>query len=272
MLTTIRMWLADRGWRAHSQNLAKEDRERRFNRRGWLYLGDACQLSWQLVAPSATFNMGFDLDDEDMTLKCCIPPVSLYLGLQARWQRKLFYALVPKEDQYKGGMTTSIRVFDWAVWWDVWHTAHEWNSKTPRWRSGSLHFVDAILGRMKFSSEVLSEHDALVPMPEGAYPASITLTRDTWTRPKWPRWPFTRAMFRGAAEVKKGIPHPGNGENSWDCGDDATFGISGVEARTVEQVVSAYVETVLRSRRRYGGGSGTEPWPTAPVNATQVAK
>lgn len=88
-------------------------------------------------------------------------------------------------------------------------------------------------------------------MPEHPYPATVRLFESTWKRP---RWPFARRMVRAEIEVEGGIPHPGKGENSWDCDDDATYSLT-CQARTAEDAVAKLVGSVLRDRRNYGGRS-----------------
>ncbi|HXI16285.1 MAG TPA: hypothetical protein VNM48_07925, partial [Chloroflexota bacterium] len=74
----------------------------------------------------------------------------------------------------------------------------------------------------------------------------------TWGRRRWPHWPLTRRMVRADVQVPEGVPHPGKGENAWDCGEDATYALTCAE-QTPEAAVGRLVESVLRDRRRYGG-------------------
>lgn len=149
----------------------------------------------------------------------------------------------------------AVRWHSGGLWWGFWHTIHEWKSTTPKWRAGHFNPVDWLLGRDVYSSEDIQTVKATVPMPEGTYPATIRLFRSTWKRP---RWPFTRELLRAEVEVEGGIPFPGKGENSWDCGEDATYSIT-THARTVEAAIAAMVEAVLRNRRRYGGSVDWRP-------------
>jgi hypothetical protein len=52
-------------------------------------------------------------------------------------------------------------------------------------------------------------------------------------------------------KIPGGIPHQGKGENAWDCGDDATFGL-GCSARTVPEAIGEVVAVCLKDRRSYG--------------------
>jgi hypothetical protein len=48
------------------------------------------------------------------------------------------------------------------------------------------------------------------------------------------------------------VPFPGKGENSWDCGEDATHGYYG-PAASIEDAVGNLVTSTLKRRRKYGG-------------------
>lgn len=209
--------------------------------------------------PSTSCGLSVCLDDEELQTHVALPPLSVFVSVEHPLQRAAFYKVTSKAERYAGGMTTGIRVFEWALWWDVWHTRHEWKSTTPRWRHGSFHPLDAWFGRLSINTVERSTHDVLIPLAEKNYLAHVKLTDDTWTRARWPRWPFTKQRFRCNVDIPGGIPVPGKGENSYDCGDDATFGLS-ADARTPEEAVAQVVQSVMNTRRRRGGGTGTEPW------------
>ncbi len=139
---------------------------------------------------------------------------------------------------------------DRAVWWNVWRNDDSWSSDVPYWRSGSFHPVDALFGRDVCTRITKEQRDVLVPMPEKAYPATAELVEFSWKRPGWP---WARKMLRVSIEVPGGIPHSGKGENSWDCGDDATFGMTTGECRSIPEGVGQLVGSCLRDRVRYGG-------------------
>lgn len=149
-----------------------------------------------------------------------------------------------------GDREITVDVHSWALWWSVWQDPNGWEAATPRWRHGSWHVLDALLGRARYSSRVIQQCSALVPMPERSYHAVVTITEATWRRPRW----FPRRVLRGEVDLKRDpIPFPGKGENAWDCGEDACYGLYGFAATTTEQCVAAVVESVLGSRRRHGG-------------------
>lgn len=224
------------GIRWHSQNL-KEDRPRRwFNQRGWVHFGERC-FSWQLVLGAWTCSAEIRRDDEGVHGILALPPVAFYFG----YEGKRYVAYRDRE--------LSLSVHGGTIWWNLWTPSMEWDSRTPRWRNGNFNPADFLLGRRQFAKHVLGKHDTFIPMPEGCYPATVELRRDTWKRR---RSPFTSTMLRANVDIPGGIPHDGKGENSWDCGEDGLFGMT-CPAATVEAAVAACVESVLRDRRRYGG-------------------
>ena len=48
------------------------------------------------------------------------------------------------------------------------------------------------------------------------------------------------------------IPVPGKGENSWDCGEDATFSLS-CPSTTISEAIGEMVKSCMRTRERYAG-------------------
>lgn len=145
-------------------------------------------------------------------------------------------------------------VHDWAIWWNAWRDNGSWDSSVPYWRNGCFHIDDFFLGKAKYSQRTLSQQTVKIAMPEGSYDATVAIDERSWKRPRW----FVKRLVGSDVKIPKGIPFPGKGENSWDCGQDAVFGQSN-SADTVEKAVASVVESVLRSRRRYGGSIGWAP-------------
>lgn len=147
----------------------------------------------------------------------------------------------------------SLSFHDGAAFWRVWKDDMSWSSGTPRWRDGSFNFVDFVLGKSVCSTVVLDEKHVLVPMPERSYPATAKLVEFTWKRS---RSPFTKRMIRADIDIPAGIPVPGKGENSWDCGDDATYSITTGEVRSIAEGVGKLVGSCLETRVKRSGYLG----------------
>jgi hypothetical protein len=90
---------------------------------------------------------------------------------------------------------------------------------------------------------------AYASLPEGLYRLVISEQQATWQRPRWP-WP-SRVSRSFDIEAIRPPMFAGKGENSWDCDDDAIFGMTSTE-RTAGGAVGDYVGRVLSRRRRYG--------------------
>lgn len=250
----------------HWQNL-DEDRQGRVkgkgwrNGRAWLNLrvdedgksNDTIEASIQWVvrhrnSTSLSLSLGGGDGATNLDMHISLLGTGVYLGLDSPLTEKLTRKLCPAG--YDRERELSIRFHDKAAWWYLWMNPHEWRSRDPKWRRGCFHVDDWALGQNKYQNEVLEERQVLVPMPEGAYPATAKLELATWTRQRF-GWPATR-LTRIHLEVPDGIPHPGKGENAWDCGEDATYGIT-APANSIEEGISKLVESVLTRRTRYGG-------------------
>ena len=227
--------------------------------------GSLCRLcvAWNLPGRHPGVSVGWGGDEDSPNAHLGIPGLcDLWVGLT---HRRLARLIGHKEREM------SLRFFDGAVWWSLATPVNEWSSKTPRWRHGSWHPLDTILGRQKYSERTIDTRRVPVPMPEGVYEATVRMYEAERRRPRWP-WP--RRILRADVKPDKPIPFPGKGENSWDCGDDATYEMT-TNARTPEEAVGHLVATVLRDRKQRGGGYGwdrplqpeepPEPGPTAQV-------
>lgn len=153
------------------------------------------------------------------------------------------------------GYDFGFTIHDWAIWVKLfkdwtggWSSSKSWLGN----REFSIHPVDLIFGRQKYSSVSIEKRNDLAAFPEKTYDVTVEITRDTWRRPRWPWWPMKRWMYRGHVECKEGVPFPGKGENSWDCGMDASFGLT-CPATTHADALGRFITNVLESREKYGG-------------------
>ncbi len=139
--------------------------------------------------------------------------------------------------------------YQWAFWLNLFSNPCESNSGDPWYRkTHCFNLPDMLLGCSKCIKEVLSTEPVIIPMPERSYKGIATHERWTWKRPLWRT--YTRESVW--IDVADGIPFPGKGENSWDCGMDGLCG-SGVDGTSVEKAIGHFVGCVLANRRKYGG-------------------
>jgi hypothetical protein len=166
--------------------------------------------------------------------------------------------LLPKTEERHGGLhgyresrQIYFRVHAGALWWTIWrHSMGGWSREVPRWREGNFQVVDALLGKQKYAATEIEPWRAIeVPMPERAYRGRAKLELATWRRSRW----FSKSVLRVEIDMDKGeqIPCPGKGENSWDCGDDGTWGLT-CPAKSIEEGIGKLVTSCLETRRRRG--------------------
>lgn len=148
---------------------------------------------------------------------------------------------------------------DGTFWVKLWAKRNSWSSKDPKWQQMNWAPADTIFGKRQNSHEVVDECSAIIPMPEGGYPATIKLER-------WERWrPRGRRHVSYSYDAKidepvRFIPVPGKGENSYDCGDDGVWSQHGpvpFRAGWVTDAISGMVKSALRDRERYASRDWT---------------
>jgi hypothetical protein len=121
------------------------------------------------------------------------------------------------------------------------------------WKKGGwrwyMNISDKLKGKFTVSKKIIEIKDILIPMPEKSYKARAVLADWTWHFPRW----FPKTIKRCEIEIPEGLPHAGKGENSWDCGDDATFGLTTGKVRSISQAVGELVGMTLETRVKNGG-------------------
>lgn len=228
--------MSDRHMRFHVQNLSYDRLPTWRHGRGWL---GRLHAEWSILR-----------DTHLLLASVSLTGFSVY----ARWF-SLFLDFGDSEE--RGGR--------FAVSWSdgtlriehPWERRNEWRSDDPWWKKSiSLHVVDWLIGRARCETIDGETLNVVVPMPEGSYRATAKHQTRIWRR-RW-YWPDLRRDSVWL-DIPKGIPFAGKGENSWDCGDDGLFGTGG---DNVEDAIANAVQSVLRSRRKYGHdshGTGTAP-------------
>jgi hypothetical protein len=217
----------------HWQNLNEKHGKTGFPWHGRAWFGEF-HVEWKL--PTRSVRLNFHRDDEGATVGIACLLFAFWFG----WSR--FSARDDRECQ--------ITVHHGCLWVALWRDPSGTSSRQndPWWRhQHCFDFADFFLGRQTHSKETVETRDVLIPMPEGSYPATVEFVRAKWKRPRW------FALVKTCADVKipKGIPFEGKGDNSWDCGEDATFGMW-TPAASIEEAIGKVVSSVLRDRNRYG--------------------
>lgn len=219
------------------------------------------RIEWTLSLLRNLFSVGAQADGEDGNLAFhygffpftfyWAVPVPFEFWKKYRYSDRNFLSLHltnPAQPDFRGDM--SLR-------WQFGGSTMGWSSKTPKWKDGSFSVTDFVLGEREYVEGEPDLYKVQIPMPEGPYEATVELSNDTWKRSRWKPHVIRRARI----DVPVGIPFPGKGENSWDCGEDACYGLT-CPAATVEDAIAAMVRTVFRNRRKYGSLTAEYPHPS----------
>ena len=216
--------------------------------RGWLVGKEwrrtyaKVEVSW--YARLCLVYVEFDEEDALIRFGCAVPYLFLSVGLA--WPRRW----IPRGGEFGGDITVfKFSINDGSLRWQFWRDDMGWSSDTPKWRDGHFNPMDFIFGHKKYSEDVLETVPVSVVMPEKAYPGTVKLLQSKWKRPR--AW-WTSTMRRADIDVPGGVPFPGKGENSWDCGEDAAFSMT-CPATTAQEAVETFRQSVERDRKRYGG-------------------
>lgn len=180
-----------------------------------------------------------------VTLHASLRPVaSVYLILKHIWPRRT--------DRPSRTYSVSISGDDLTLHYDLGKpgSGDEWHRSDPlNWMRGCRFLIDDIFGRATYANEKVGPPvQAVACFPEGQYTLTLQRETSTWTRPRWP-WAYVRTSVDITLERPPGFQ--GKGENSWDCGPDAIYGMSS-EGHSYEDAVATYVKAVLRERAKRG--------------------
>lgn len=214
----------------------------------------------------AGFTVGFGLGTFDVTIERCFP--AAWRERAAAWaertakQLNAQYMLRPEESSLvyahqldpfaPMGRTTGVMWCEGTVVTYAWANG-DWSRNDARrapWHGNGwawhLDVVRWIFGREVRRARIVAEGATSIAMPEGSYPATYTIEAVEVSRPR----ARTTRHWCGNVEVPDGIPFPGKGENSYDCGEDAAYGLSlGFDhLPTPEEVCGALVASVTASR------------------------
>lgn len=199
--------------------------------------------------------------EHQVLVSCSLWLVSLFLSLDGlSWLRTHLPRRVGPE-----GRTLDLSWYRGHLSWKVWTIPDEWHCTTPRWRDGFFDVPQFLLGKQSYTHEEGRVAVAVAHFPEGDYLVTLTWVQETWTRPRWP-WPLHRRGIEiDAGET--GVPIPGKGENSWDCGENALLS-TGSSATTVEGALADFVRHVTERRERYGGLHWRPAMPAAAASSS----
>lgn len=172
------------------------------------------------------------------------------------------------------GRQTGLRIHSGSVWWNIWHNDTCWASEDRKvwpWESngwsGAWHVWDWVVGKPEYHEEPGTWHDAAEDIDGVRYPFRVHLYHCRVSR----RWPWAGCWLHRYTISLQGQDHhdpqygkvpahsppmrAGKGENSYDCGPDGTYLMTGAASPvpySVAEVVEEYVKRFRRDEERYG--------------------
>jgi hypothetical protein len=217
-------------------------------------------FDWHFFNRRLSIGIGLADYDHALTAHFCIGLINLYWHLD-HWPlyQRIRDRIKRKNETYGNGRTIGFSFGEGMLLVDIWNDPMEHRHADPRWWHFAFIPRDFFFGHSVHSERTIRESRVDVPMPERNYPATVRVFESTWKRPRWP-WP--KRIVRCDITPDTPIPFPGKGENSWDCGEDATHSMTCM-ASTEYEAVAKLVESVLRDRHRHGG----KQWRPAKVPA-----
>ena len=222
--------------------------------RAWMHLGDVgLGVEWQFGRRVRLCHIHLDLGHVEPSIMISASFPRLF-GIYLTAESSSFWRWLPKRNR-----TLGVRVCSDSIYLSLWEDRDCSSSDDPWWWSFRFNPADVVLGASKYSRSEGESSRVQVPLPEGCYGGDVELYEARWKRP---RWPFVHRVKRARIELEVPIPVPGKGESDWDCGDDAVYSLT-VSAQTPERAIGAMVESVLTTRRRYGGQDWvpSDGWP-----------
>lgn len=240
---------------SHWQNLSPKNK-RSTSGRWWLHVpGNCIGIEWYLFRRRFALSVEIQdrvSDNAELKFHIAIPfLLSLYFSIQnVGWLVRLFgleyYDGQPMRDQSRA---LAISWHHGAFWIDPWVNPDDFD-RTKR-HTFQINPANILLGRAKYSESGRQKQDGFVVMPEGKYPATISIYWASWPRP---RWPFTKQILRVEVDVPGGIPIPGKGDNDWDMDDDCIDSLV-TSAETVPDALTKAARGIVDLRIRYHSAS-----------------
>lgn len=202
--------------------------------RAWIHCGRNC-LTLEFSRPSFRFSVYVD---EEKIGFCFL---GFYFGIEV-WE------LVKRLPKFE----SAFYWFEDGFWLQLFGDRWESRSDAQWWRK-MHHFnvIDFAFGKAVHSEKDLATYAVKIPLDGKQFPATIRMYESVWKRPR------AKVKRVKCADIKIENPptFPGKGENSWDLGDDAIYGMY-CRAESVADAIAQYVKAVLHNRFRRGNRKG----------------
>lgn len=160
--------------------------------------------------------------------------------------------------------------YEWAFVWS-WHAkVDESSARDPWWMRQYIHIDDLFLGRSHcLTRDVLKVEGVWFKLGGKEFKMdSIAWEENKRFRAHIPFSLWHQKYYRAEIKIENPPLYSGKGENSWDCGDDGSYGLSWYwegpsprwdnKAEIIPIAVEKYVKNVLHSAKKYGGSSSAQ--------------
>jgi len=190
---------------------------------------EALHVEWHLGGHAHNSSMRLTIGGEEMR-------GAFSLGI-----RGLFYIYIAWEGpQGSRAHVYGISLFGGGVC--VWLGSDEWGNRPGNYVWDWRH---TLIGRGKVEHTVIEERPVRLVLAEGEHQGTGKLIETIWRYPRW----FPQTHRSVEIEFEEGVPIPGKGENSWDCGDDAIYAMS-CPTKTISEGVQHFRNAVIARRNK----------------------
>lgn len=260
------------------QNLKREGRHL-FHFRGSIYYGEKHKraIGYEVCSgPALSFEIthgeaGYDSYSTCLSLGLIFVKIYLTFPLP-KWTYETKKCIATwdnnKEFYLVQGRRYGFYWYDWTFWWSFRSKIHESSSSDPKWMRFNFCIPDFLFGRVEvISNEVLSAENVKFKLSGKEFVMNkIIWERRRLLRRHIPMSLYSQEWYSVNMEIDNPPMRSGKGENSWDCGNDGTYGLSASwkfnkpkwdnVAESKKLAVAYYVEGVLKDAKKYGSGSG----------------
>lgn len=254
-LAKLKKQVRTRAYDYMSYNVRDNEVRVTFRNNGKPISGPVRSVSLYAYLPSSLttrFSFAVDASESEISVGGTLLPG--LLGVAAHVD--ITYALAQKIVNYRStrkhtpyDREVRFAIHDGKVWLTLWSPSMDWSQGD---RNYNFDIEKFLLGETRYSAKE-TDHGLFQtqiekdePMYTGTYTAKIC----TWRYSRFPFIAISRPTYK--LDITNGIPVPGKGENSWDCGEDAIYSIS-TGANDLYEATEKLRESVNRTRLQYGG-------------------
>ncbi len=243
--------------RSWFQNL-NENKKYLFHFRGSLSTDNGLKLLHYELCQQNDFRFEFTIKNEkEISLSFGLLLLSVYLTIP-------FFTFNFKN--YSGKKLTGFYFYDWTFVTHFMADPYSSSNKDPWYRSISFNIPDFLFGRRETLEDRVNHVSNLYfKIGDKEFKMdSIEWKKKRFFRRYIPYVLYHQTYYAVEMDIKNPPMISGKGENSWDCGDDATYGLYAPwkskvipswnnQKECAEIALKMYTDGVLRDAKKYGG-------------------